>query len=105
MMQGRTSVRTPGVLAGLLVTVLAAFALPAVAAAVAPGANGKIIFTSGRPPAPNDAGAQLWTVPDPGGSPVQITNNQNRLRAGRLQHRRAGHEERQRHGRRLDGGR
>jgi hypothetical protein len=45
------------------------------AGGVVPGQNGKIVFTSGRPPVADDAHAQLWTVDAPGGTPVQLTDN------------------------------
>jgi Tol biopolymer transport system component len=59
-----------------------ALALPSTASATAlPGANGKIVFASGRqnsddpsPPA-TDANARLWVVDWPGGTPVQVTSH------------------------------
>jgi Tol biopolymer transport system component len=67
---------------GLIATlaVLALTSVPAVSPATfIPGPNGKIVFTSGRPsegvPAPNmgDAGARLYVVDYPSGTPVQVT--------------------------------
>src|SRR5687768_18521415 len=54
---------------------LLSLALPGAAAAVVPGPNGKILFTSGRPPAASDSFSQIWFVSKPGATPVQETQN------------------------------